>query len=250
MIGAVSGVGRYDPSSLVQMRQQMFNAIDTDGDGKHSKDEIGQMMAQGPQGGPSVDEIFEKGDTDGDGYISETEYEAFAPSGPPMEGGNGGMGGMAGISSADFMAQMFNAIDTDGDGKHSKDEISRMVAQGPQGGPSVDEIFEKGDTDGDGYISETEHETMMEQMGGPPPGGGSVQNADSEGSLIEALLKALDGAEDTISSSTEDASEEQKVAAAAATLLSAALKTYMESGMYGLAQGDQTQSLLGNTLYA
>ena len=86
MISSISGIGSFNQSSLVQMRKQMFNCIDTNGDGKISTDELGQMVAKGPQGGPSADELLKQSDTDGDGNVSLSEFEAATQNGPQMQG--------------------------------------------------------------------------------------------------------------------------------------------------------------------
>ena len=52
------------------MQQHMFSKIDANGDGKQDKDELAEMVAKGPQGGPSVDDILSKLDSDGDGAPS------------------------------------------------------------------------------------------------------------------------------------------------------------------------------------
>jgi Ca2+-binding EF-hand superfamily protein len=242
MISSISGLSSLTQSYMAQMRQQMFSKIDTNGDGKHDKDELAQMVANGPQGGPSVDDILSKFDTDGDGTISESEFEAASPPEQQMQaaGFPPMMGGMGGMSSADFLEQMFSNVDTNGDGVHDEDELAAMVANGPQGGPSVDEILEKFDTDGDGAISKAEFEAGQAQKSG------SVQARNTEDELLQALLEALQNEDSTTSSSTDDASESNS----SITNLLASLKAYMQSSVNGFAQYDVTQSLLGFDLYA
>ena len=76
MISSISGTSSLTQSYMTQMRQQMFSKIDTNGDGKHDKDELAAMVANGPQAAPGVDEILEKFDTDGDGAINKAEFDA------------------------------------------------------------------------------------------------------------------------------------------------------------------------------
>jgi len=250
MISAISGSNSLTQSYMAQMRQQMFNKIDTNGDGKHSKEEISAMAANGPKGGPSVDEIFSRADTDGDGYISQTEFEADSPPDQQMQGS--GFGGMASVSSADFLQQMFNKIDTDGDGKHSKEEISAMAANGPKGGPSVDEIFSRADTDGDGYISQAEFEADQASMqkNGPGQTESATQSSDTTDSLVKKLLEALDEAAQTSTSTTGDKSQTNNSVAGIAQLLSNALKVYTQTSVNGFSQDNFAQGLLGSDLYA
>jgi Ca2+-binding EF-hand superfamily protein len=242
MISSISGLSSLTQSYMAQMRQQMFSKIDTNGDGKHDKDELAKMVANGPKGGPSVDDILSRFDTDGDGAISEGEFEAAGPPNQQMQGAGFPpmMGGMGGMSSADFLEQMFSNADADGDGKISTEEMSTMVSNAPAGGPTVKEIFDKLDTNEDGYISKAEFEA------GQPQETGSVQANSSEDKLLQALLDALQNEDSTTSSSTDDASESNS---SIANLL-ASLKAYMQSSVNGFAQDDVTQSLLGSTLYA
>jgi len=222
MISSISGFSSLNQSNMIQMRQQMFSRIDTNGDGKHDKDELAAMAANGPQGAPGVDEILEKFDTDGDGAISKAEFEAAAPQEQPMQGPPPMMGGMGGMSSADFMEQMFSSIDTNGDGVHDKDELAALAANGPQGAPGVDEILEKFDTDGDGAISKAEFEA------GQPQGSGSVRASsdfEDEDELLEALLEALNNEETT----TESVTDESDTTTNIAQMLSAAIKSYTQS---------------------
>jgi Ca2+-binding EF-hand superfamily protein len=249
MISSISGSSSLIQSYMMQIRQQMFNKIDTDGDGKHSKEEISAMLANGPQGGPGVDEIFSRADTDGDGYISQTEFEADSPPDRQMQGS--GFGGMASVSSAEFLQQMFNKIDTDGDGKHSKEEISAMLANGPQGGPGVDEIFSRADTDGDGYISQTEFEADQASMqqNGPGQTDSTAQGSDTFDSMVKTLLEVLDDAAQSSASTAGGESQTGTSIAGIAQLLSDALKSYIQSSTNGFSQGNFAEGLLGSSLY-
>lgn len=242
MISSINGVGSLNQSYMTQMRQQMFNKIDTNGDGKHDKDELAAMVANGPQGAPSVDEILSSFDTDGDGAISESEFEAAAPSGQPMQGPPPMMGGMKGMATADFLEQMFNSIDTNGDGVHDEEELAAMVANGPEGAPGVDEILEKFDTDGDGSVSKAEFEA------GQPQGGGSVQassDSDDEDELLEALLEVLNSKDNPASSAADGSGTSYTIA----QMLSAAIKSYTQSGASSYTQSEIT-SLISSELYA
>jgi Ca2+-binding EF-hand superfamily protein len=148
---------------------------------------------------------------------------------------------------AQMRQQMFNKIDTDGDGKHSKEEISAMVANGPQGGPSVDEIFSKADTDGDGYISQSEFEAV--QGGNGMQGGASMQGNDSVDALVKKLFNALENEEQVTSSATSTKNTSSSVTNMA-QMLSDALKSYIQSSTGSFSQGNFAQNLLGSDLYA
>jgi Ca2+-binding EF-hand superfamily protein len=126
----------------------------------------------------SGDEIFGKIDTDGNGKVSKDEFNTFRSN---MEAQL--MGSMmssqfdttTGIATA--TDDLFSKIDTDGDGSVSTDEFSvfssKMQAQagngmsgpmGPPPGSSTDDLFSKIDTDGDGSVSEDEFNAFRTQM--------------------------------------------------------------------------------------
>jgi Ca2+-binding EF-hand superfamily protein len=244
MIASIGGSSSLSQVSMAEMRQRMFSKIDTNSDGKHDKDELAQMVAQGPQGGPSVNDILSKFDTDGDGSISESEFSAGPEKGQQAQGGfpppPAGMGNM---SSADFLQQMFNNADTNGDGKIDKDEMAEVVAKQPQGGPSVDDIFSKLDTDEDGSISESEFSA------GPEKGQQAQQTGDAEDKLLETLLEALEKEKQATSGTGNDGSQSSNTATTISEMLSTALKTYMQSSSNGFSQVG-AQSFLGSGLYA
>jgi Ca2+-binding EF-hand superfamily protein len=241
MISSISGLSSLTQSSMAQMRQQMFSKIDTNGDGKHDKIELAQMVANGPQGGPTVDDILSRFDTDGDGAISEAEFEAAGPPEQQMQGAGFPpmMGGMGGMSSADFLEQMFSNADADGDEKISTEEMSTVVSNAPAGGPTVKEIFDKLDTNEDGYVSKAEFEA------GQPQETGSVQANSSEDKLLQALLEVLDKKDDTAISTSGDSTSSSSLAQ-----LLAAIKSYTQSGISDYSQSDVTSMIGSTTLYA
>jgi Ca2+-binding EF-hand superfamily protein len=239
MISSISGLGSLNQSYMVQMRQQMFAKVDANGDGKHDKDELAAMVANGPKGAPGADDILSKFDTDGDGTISESEFEAAAPPEQQMQGPPPMMGGMGGMSTADFLEQMFSSTDTNGDGVHDEEELAAMVANGPEGAPGVGEILEKFDTDGDGVISKAEFDAGHSQENE------LAQTSSSDDKLLEALLEALDGEDAT----TESAAGESDTSTTIAQMLGAAIKSYTQSGTSSYTQSEIT-SLISSELYA
>jgi hypothetical protein len=95
-----------------------------------------------------------------------------------MMSGISGMSGMMGGMRPDPQ-QMFNRLDSDGSASVDKDELSAMaeeVADRTGNEIDVDSLMESYDGDGDGVLSQEEAESAMEsikeQMGPPPEGGG------------------------------------------------------------------------------
>ena len=281
MVSSVSSSNVFSQIARAEMRQRMFSNADSNSDGKISKDELTQVMANASRGGSSVDDIMSKLDTNGDGSISQSEFAAGDKANrqahqgpPPMMAGTGNM------SSADFVKQLFSDADTNSDGKISKDEMTKVVANMSQGGPSVDDIMSKLDTEGDGSISQSEFLAASQadqqaqglQVGSSVDdlfsaldtngdgsisksefeasltnGSSSVQTGNSGDKLLETLLEALENQTKTVSSTNGSGSQSSASGTSAtsiATMLSNVLKSYIQSSSNSWSQMD-AQSLLG-----
>jgi Ca2+-binding EF-hand superfamily protein len=76
----------WNTQDLAAKQQDFFKKMDTDGDGKVTKDELKTFLsdksggAKAPQGAPSIDDIFSRIDTNGDGSIDESENTSFMQS--------------------------------------------------------------------------------------------------------------------------------------------------------------------------
>jgi Ca2+-binding EF-hand superfamily protein len=278
MVGSISSSSSLSQIAQAEMRQRMFNKIDANGDGKIGKDELTQMVAKGPQGGPSVDDIMSKLDTDGDSSISQSEFAAGdKANGQPPEGPPRMASGTGNISSADFVKQLLSDADTDSDGKISKDELSQVMANASGGGSSVDDIMSDLDTNGDGFISESEllaasqADQQAQSLQGESSvddlfsaldtnGDGFISKSEFEASmanrsgsaqasnvgddLAETLLEALENETKTASSTSGSGSQSSTSVMSIAAMLSNAIKTYMQSSSNSWSQTD-VQGLLG-----
>jgi len=255
MMSSISNMNSM--TSMIQMRQQMFSKIDTNGDGKHDADELSAMVANGPQGGPGSEDILTQFDTDGDGSISECEFNAAQPR-PP-----GAMQGMSGMSTEDLISQMFSQADENEDGVIDEHELSQIVAMGPENGPGAEELLSQLDTDGDGTISEAEFAEgpwANQQVQGPPPppppeegsDTGSIfsqLDTDGDGTISEDEFDtAMNSIESFFSSiSTEDS---DRSVSDLMGLLGAALTAYQQAGSTSYANSVQASQGTGSSLYA
>ncbi len=183
MISSISSSNSLYQSLMTQMRQRMYNSMDTDGNGSVSKNELSSMMS-GTSTTLDVDALFSQIDTDGDGAITTNEFDsAMNTMGyPPSPFGE--------MSSDDVAQQLFTTSDTNGDGQLDTDELSAMAATGPEGGPSADELIGKLDTDGDGTLSEAEFAAGAPQGGNPRAGVSSMTSSDE---TFDALDTNKDG---------------------------------------------------------
>lgn len=221
----MNSIGSTDSSDFIS---KMFEKTDTDGDGLVTQDEFAAAMEKRLGKSTETDnatvstEAFNNVDTDGDGSITASEFEtAFKamkaegqqppppPPGPPATDSD----------SSEDISELFSSLDTDGDGTVSLAELQAALTPSEdteetteedsttttvdassttQGTSDLEDLFASIDTDGDGAISETEFQTMLEQMQEnrpppPPPDGfglytwdGSSSSPGSSSSVLEA----------------------------------------------------------------
>jgi Ca2+-binding EF-hand superfamily protein len=201
----ISGISS-STASLSEMRQKMFNQIDTSGDGSIDKNEMAALIEQNTS--TLVEDLFSKVDTDQDGLISQIESDSgLAKMGQQMKHGGAGMPAVSGTQPPPPPEKVFDTADVNEDGVVSKEELSAVIGQN---GGNIDDLFSKVDTDGDGVISRTEDETFRQQMtegmqkevtdSGTTNISGFSQNWQNE--LLGALLKDLTAAAGSSGEST------------------------------------------------
>lgn len=110
-------------------RQISFEALDTNGDGQVTKEEMEARAAA----------RFVDADTNGDGLLSKEELVARAEAG-----------------TADRVDRMLQRFDKNDDGQLSQDELPQRRGTG--------RMFSRVDADGDGSISKEEFETAQSEM--------------------------------------------------------------------------------------
>ena len=194
MVSGISGFGSFSTASLSEMRQNMFNQIDTGGDGSIDKSEFAALAQQNSSS--LVDELFSNMDTDQDSLVSMIEFDStLAKLEQQMKKGNSGMQSMSAMPPPPPPPdQVFDAADANEDGTVSEDELTAVL------GEKGSDVFSQVDTDGDGQISRTEDEAfrakMDEQMkqNAPPDAGmnrlGSFDQ-DWQSKLFETLVSSL-----------------------------------------------------------
>jgi Ca2+-binding EF-hand superfamily protein len=213
MSSSISGVsGGFSAASLKQMQEQMFKAVDSNGDNKIDKSEMSAFQkaqeAEGKQGGPSVDEMFANMDSDSDGAISRLESDAALAkmsqqmqSQPPS--------GTDSNSSAGLKDKVFKSADQNGDGSISKDELSTLLSNSSQSNTTADDLMSALDTNKDGSISKSESDAAIDKAGqqrhaqGPPPPPSASSSSSSDSSSSNSIFDALDTNKDGTVSASE-----------------------------------------------
>ena len=134
---------------------KVFRAMDLNGDGKLSKDEIQGGFAQyfgKSLNDKEVDEMFDKVDADGSGAIDYSEFVVAT-----MNEKN--------LLSNNKLQTAFKMFDKDGGGSISTDEIKQVLAFGQNLDEKViAEVIKQVDANGDGEISFEEFAEMMKNV--------------------------------------------------------------------------------------
>lgn len=138
----------------MQELQKAFKALDTNQDGKLSRDELitGYRQILGDLAEEEVDRILKIADSDGSGEIEYSEWIVATTD-------------KRKLLTNEKLETAFNMFDRDGSGSISANEIKDVLGVGK----SIDEkvwndIILEVDANGDGEISFLEFKTMMQRL--------------------------------------------------------------------------------------
>jgi len=131
---------------------QTFRAIDKDGDGKLSREELLAAYAGQSLGNAEtiVDKVLQEVDSDGSGFIDYTEFLVACADQENI------------LCKANLRAA-FDAFDLDHSGKISASELRAMLGAGTDVSPEIwSQLISQADRNGDGEIEYSEFVAMMQ----------------------------------------------------------------------------------------
>ena len=203
-ISALSGGSGIDLTSL---RQNLFKQIDTNGNGKVSKDEFVSGRPKGVSES-QASELFAKIDSKGSGEVTQNELDSGLEKNKPsgslggnlssdtlsallqaLSGGSSSSSSTTSTSSKndELAGKIFSQIDNNHDGKVTKDEF---VKGRPQFISEADasKQFDSIDKEGTGSITKDQFAANAPQ---PPSFGGGSDSAASSGNIDDLLQQLL-----------------------------------------------------------
>lgn len=151
---ALTALAMQLTGSQLQGLRAQFMLIDTDCNGRISKEELAMSVAMTLPGGAAqdvwafVDSVFNSVDTDGSNEIDYTEWVAAAL----QEGA---------YRCDEALHAAFRVFDRDGSGGIDQRELSRLLAQSPE---EIAKIMPQFDANGDGVIDFEEFKSIFEEV--------------------------------------------------------------------------------------
>ncbi len=190
----ISGLSSMSSASITEMRQQMFNQIDTNQDGSIDKSEIASLIQESSS--KLVNSFFSNLDGDQDDLVSAIEFESGMAKLEQQMKQAGGAAGASGMSASPPPPdKVFDAADTNKDGIVTKDELAAVVGQN---GGNLDELFSQVDTDRDGSITRAEDDAFLTQMDARKEQANAADSStdtgigqDFQSQMLAALLEGL-----------------------------------------------------------
>lgn len=179
----------------------LFEHLDTNGDGLISQDEVDAARAQreerlAERAQRMAARTLERFDANEDGVLDEAELTEMFASRPPRQGhrpggpdGPDGPGGRMGHASRVLGPEAMKEFDTDGDGKVSRQEAQLAREQiAAKMEAKRAELVKEFDLDGDGELNEAERQTLRSEMRAKHRVGRA--DLDKDGVLDASELKA------------------------------------------------------------
>jgi Ca2+-binding EF-hand superfamily protein len=153
---------QMEAPSASDIASNLIDALDTNGDGEVSAEEIAAAFSSAGLDGSGVESAVSEIDTDANGALSASELktaissdmDAHRAGGPPPGGPLQGGPPSGGARSADREASsLLSAFDTDDSSSLGLDEILSALGKDSDADGSVSSVLSSLDSDGDGRLS-------------------------------------------------------------------------------------------------
>jgi Ca2+-binding EF-hand superfamily protein len=154
---------------------QLFNAMDSNGDGTVSQSEMETYLGQQGATTGQADAVYASLDQNGSGGISESQMQTALQQNAPVHhgGGHHHHHGVSGSSSSQGADALLQAIDTDGNGSVSQDEFASFVTQNGGTTSEANQDFAALDTSGTGTLSSADFLSAIQNYQTSLSNGGS-----------------------------------------------------------------------------
>ncbi len=270
-LSSISGSGM---THHTQMRQAMFNKMDSDGNGNISKDEFVNVRPKNVSEADAA-KLYAKMDTDNSNALTQDQLDAGMEANKPDDAASTGTALSSDMLSVlinllsgqgqhrtaqDETAEggssrsndLFSKIDTDKDGKVTKEEF---VNARPKNVSEEDagKLFASIDTGNAGSVTQEQFEASMPKggPGGPPPMGGLASSDDSDlEDSLESILNKYGYTKSTDSSTSESDTASTTTSVNQTTALLQELLNAVQSYKTTSNYGTYTQDLLTTSLFA
>ncbi|CAJ1446740.1 unnamed protein product [Effrenium voratum] len=157
---ALTALAQQLPDEKIDSLQQTFRALDRNGDGTLSVEEIREaVVQQGLKPPKALEDILHAIDCNGSGSLDYTEFLAATLD-------------QKVYMQRDVCWAAFRIFDLDGDGKITREELAKVLngdsVQELFGSRKIEKIIEEVDKDGDGAVDFEEFYAMMSMKAEPP----------------------------------------------------------------------------------
>lgn len=200
------GPGGYNPYALQQYQQNLFNQIDTNGDGSISKTELEQAVTADGGTTQAADALYAQLDPNNTGSVSEQQFAQAFP-GPSFSGQTQaqligyqaqGWPGSATAGPGGGLAQsLFSQIDTNGTGSITQTELEQAVTAAGGTTQAADALYAQLDPNNTGSVSEQQFAQGLSQIlphhhGHHHEGGAEAADSTNSNSANGALASLFD----------------------------------------------------------
>lgn len=163
MVGAIQSGLSLSTEMLAQMRERLFERLDSNGDGQIDMTELAAASESGSQDQIPADlaQRLKEADTDGDEIISKEEFDSMTP--PEKPPSDMPAMGFDQEMIAQMRQQMFSDLDANGDGQIDADEIAALTQNSDVSDDRAAGLADRllaADSDGDGIISRVEFDSL------------------------------------------------------------------------------------------